>query len=52
MVGAAVGRRMEELDATFLATLDGYIRGASDKGAADVAGGAWRGEGGGPVGVL
>ncbi|EFN50903.1 hypothetical protein CHLNCDRAFT_55451 [Chlorella variabilis] len=37
VVGAAVGRRMEELDATFLATLDGYIRGASDKGAADVA---------------
>lgn len=33
-----MGRRLEQLDTTFLATLDGYIRGASERGAADVAG--------------
>ena len=38
-VAAAVGRRLELMDGTFLATLDGYIQGASDKGAAEVAGG-------------
>lgn len=36
-VAAAVGRRLELMDGTFLATLDGYIQGASDKGAAEVA---------------
>lgn len=51
-VAAAVGSRLEQLDGTFLATLDGYIQGASDKGAAEVAGrwgqgcGCGSGEGG------
>ncbi|KAI7842787.1 hypothetical protein COHA_003533 [Chlorella ohadii] len=36
-VAAAVGRRLEQMDGTFLATLDSYIQGASDRGAAEVA---------------
>lgn len=38
-VATAVGRRLEQMDGTFLATLDSYIQGASDRGAAEVAGG-------------
>lgn len=38
VVAAVVGPRLEQLDGTFLATLDGYIAGAQDKGATDVAG--------------
>lgn len=33
-----VGQRLEQLDSTFLATLDSYLQGARDEGAADVAG--------------
>ena len=49
-VAAAVGSRLEQLDGTFLATLDGYIQGASDKGAAEVAGG-WQDGGRGRAGA-
>ncbi|KAL4452405.1 hypothetical protein ABPG75_008067 [Micractinium tetrahymenae] len=34
-----MGRHLEQLDSSFLSTLDAYIQGASNKGAADVAGG-------------
>ncbi|KAL4855125.1 Granule-bound starch synthase 2 [Chlorella vulgaris] len=37
VVRSVVSVRLEQLDATFLATLDAYIRGAAEKGAADVA---------------
>lgn len=33
-----VRRHLERLDSSFLSTLDAYIQGASDRGAADVAG--------------
>lgn len=33
-----VGRHLEQLDSSFLSTLDAYIQGAGDRGAADVAG--------------
>jgi hypothetical protein len=39
VVRSVVSVRLEQLDATFLATLDAYIRGAAEKGASDVAGG-------------
>jgi hypothetical protein len=38
VVRGAVGRRLDELDSSFLATLDAYIQGAADKCAHDVAG--------------
>ncbi|PSC68405.1 SET domain-containing [Micractinium conductrix] len=37
VVAAAVGSRLEALDTTFLATLDGYIDGAAQRGASDIA---------------
>jgi hypothetical protein len=42
VVSHVVGKRLEQLDSTFLATLDGYMQGAREKGAADVAGAALR----------
>lgn len=42
VVAGVVGRRLDQLDATFLATLDGYIGGAGERGASEVAGaGCW-----------
>lgn len=38
VVAGVVGRRLDQLDATFLATLDGYIGGAGERGASEVAG--------------
>lgn len=38
VVREAVGRRLDELDSSFLTTLDAYIQGAADKDAHDVAG--------------
>lgn len=37
VVREAVGRRLDELDSSFLTTLDAYIQGAADKDAHDVA---------------
>lgn len=37
VVSAVVGRHLEQLDSSFLSTLDAYIQGAGDRGAADVA---------------